>query len=124
MTVDPRLLRSFVALADELHFGRAAQRLHVAQPALSQQIRRLEVQLGTPLFARTRRRVELTEAGAAILPRAREAVAAAASVEEIGRGFSRGERGRLRLGISPGAHYLAQALLSEFAALQPHVRVR
>jgi DNA-binding transcriptional LysR family regulator len=124
MTVDPRLLRSFVVLADELHFSRAAARLHVAQPALSQQIRRLEDQVGVALFARTRRRVELTEAGAAMLPPARAAVEAAATAAEVGRGFARGEHGELRLGISPGAHYLAQALLAEFAAARPGVRVR
>ncbi|HWM10066.1 MAG TPA: LysR family transcriptional regulator, partial [Solirubrobacteraceae bacterium] len=54
MTLDPRLLRPFVVLADELHFGRAAERLHVSQPALSQQVARLERQLGVRLFARTR----------------------------------------------------------------------
>jgi DNA-binding transcriptional LysR family regulator len=124
MTVDPRLLRPFVALADELHFGRAAERLHVTQPALSQQIARLERQLGVQLFTRTRTRVELTEAGAAMLGSARMAVEAAAAAEEIGRGYARGESGELRLGISPGAHYLAQTLLAEFARRRPNVRVR
>src|ERR687890_275003 len=61
MTLDPRLLRPFVVLTEELHFGRAAQRLHVTQPALSQQVQRLEGQLGVELFARTRARVVLAE---------------------------------------------------------------
>jgi DNA-binding transcriptional LysR family regulator len=124
MTADPRLLRPFVALAEELHFGRAAERLHVTQPALSQQIARLERQLGVELFARTRTRVELTEAGAAMLTPARAAIAAAAAAEEVGRGYARGDRGELRLGISPGAHYLAQAWLAEFGDRHPKVRVR
>jgi len=124
MTLDPRLLRPFVVLAEELHFGRAAERLHITQPGLSQQIRRLEAQLGTPLFARTRRSVELTEAGAAALRPARAAVEAAAAASDAARAHALGERGELRLGLSPGLHYLAQALLSEFARRRPAVRVR
>ena len=123
MTCDPRLLRSFVVLADELHFGRASARLHIAQPALSQQIKRLEQQLGVPLFARTRARVELTEAGAAVLVSARASVEAADAVAETARSHARGEQGELRLGLSPGAHYVAQALLAEFARRRPRVRV-
>jgi DNA-binding transcriptional LysR family regulator len=121
---DPRLLRPFVALADELHFGRAAERLHVTQPALSQQIARLERQLGVKLFDRTRAHVELTEAGAAMLPAARTAVESAAAAEEIARSHAHGEAGELRLGLSPGAHYVAQPLLAEFARQRPNVRVR
>src|SRR5215211_1915718 len=124
MNGDPRLLRPFVVLAEELHFGRAAERLDITQPALSQQIKRLELQLGVRLFARTRARVDLTEAGAAVLAPARVAVGAAATIDELARGFRRGELGELRLGISPGAHYMAQTLLSEFARRRPKVRVR
>lgn len=124
MKCDPRLLPSFVVLAEELHFGRAAARLHIAQPALSQQIGRLERQLGVTLFARTKRRVELTEVGAAVLAPARASVDAAAAVGEEARGFAAGERGELRLGVSPGAHYTAQRLLTAFAHRAPGVRVR
>jgi DNA-binding transcriptional LysR family regulator len=124
MSADPRLLRSFVALADELHFGRAARRLDITQPALSQQVKRLELQLGVRLFARTRARVELTEAGAAVLAPARVAADATDTIDELGRGFSQGELGELRLGLSPGAHYLAQTVLAEFTRRRPKVRVR
>ena len=121
---DPRLLRSFVALADELHFGRAAERLHVTQPALSQQIARLERQLGVRLFDRTRAHVELTDAGSDMLAPARTAVEAADAAIEVARAHAGGERGELLLGLSPGAHYLAQPLLAEFARRRPRVRVR
>lgn len=74
MNVDLRLIPSFVVLAEERHFGRAAERLHIATPALSQQIKRLETQLGTPLLSRSSRDVQLTEAGQALLIPAREAL--------------------------------------------------
>ena len=119
MTLDPRLLRPFVVLAEELHFGRAAQRLHVTQPALSQQVKRLEEQLGVGLFARTRARVEPTEAGEALLGPARAAVDAAAETERVAAELAGAERGRLRIGISPGTHELAQRVLAELRARRP-----
>src|SRR4051794_41835388 len=85
MRPDARLLASFVTLADELHFGRAAARLDLTQPALSQQIKRLELQLGVELFARTRNSVALTAAGEAALPHARAAGEAAASAGDAAR---------------------------------------
>lgn len=124
MSLDPRLLRSFVVLAEELHFSRAAERLHMTQPALSQQIRRLELQLGVEVFERTRASVRLSDGGRAILGVARSAVGAAASVEEIAAAVARGEHGELRLGFSPGLHYVAQAVLAEAGRRFPDVRTR
>ena len=120
MDLDARLLRSFVVLAETLHFGRAAERLHLTQPTLSQQIGRLERQLGVTLLERSSRHVELSQAGAAVLEHARAAVAAATAVDAIAREHAEGRRGELRLGFSPGVHYLAQGILAE---LGPEVRV-
>lgn len=98
-------LRYFVAVADELHFGRAAERLHMAQPPLSQQIRVLETELGVVLLDRTTRRVELTAAGALLLPEARRLVAQADAVERLMVDHASGEAGSVRLGFVDSSSY-------------------
>ncbi len=113
-----RHLRYFVAVAEELHFGRAAQRLHIAQPPLSQQIRRLEVELGVGLFHRTHRRVELTDAGRAFLVEARLTLAQAERAAEVASRAARGEVGQLIVG------YMASAELNVFPRLLPAFRKR
>jgi DNA-binding transcriptional LysR family regulator len=95
-----RHLRYFVAVAEELHFTRAALRLNIAQPPLSQQIRALEQELGVQLFARTRRSVALTDAGHALLERAREVLAVTRSLPGELQRVARGEVGQLRIGFS------------------------
>jgi DNA-binding transcriptional LysR family regulator len=122
--LDPRLLRAFTVLAEELHFGRAAQRLYVAQPAVSQQLQRLEDQLGVRLFERSTQHVSLTPEGEAILPFARQAVAAAAGVERAARAAAGSEQTTLDVGLSPGVHYLAERVLARLAESAPGVRVR
>src|SRR5215216_1612531 len=124
MTLDPRLLRAFVVLAEELHFGRAAARLYVTQPALSQQIARLERQLDVRLLDRSPHHVRLSEAGQALLEPARRAVRATHAAEAAARAFADGHEGELTLGFSPGAHYIAQAALAELTRQRPAVRVR
>jgi DNA-binding transcriptional LysR family regulator len=102
MAIELRLLRYFAVVAEELHVGHAAARLFISQPALSQQIRALEEQVGVPLFIRHPRGVELTEAGEALLQEAREVLSRAdrleATVEELSRGHTTG----LRVGLPPG----------------------
>jgi DNA-binding transcriptional LysR family regulator len=119
--LDLRLVEYFVAVAEELHFGRAAQRLHIAQPSLSHQIRRLEQQLGVTLLLRTSRRVALTEAGQALLVEGRRLLAQsqrvtrtvrAASTETITVGF-----------YGSAASQILPGLLRAFAQTHPHVEV-
>jgi len=100
-----RHLRYFVAVAEELHFGRAAARLRIAQPPLSRQIRDLERELGTPLFERVARGVELTPAGEAFLPEARLTLAQAERAQRTAQRAARGETGRLRVGFVEAATY-------------------
>jgi len=102
-----RHLRYFVAVAEELHFGRAAERLHIAQPPLSRQIRDLEREVGTPLFERVARGVELTAAGHAFLPEARLTLAQAERARRTAQRAARGEIGRLRVGFVEAATYSA-----------------
>lgn len=98
-------LRYFVAVADELHFGRAAARLHMAQPPLSQQIRLLENELGSDLFDRTTRSVSLTTAGETLYPEAQRLLAQADAVERLMAEHEAGESGHLRLGFVDSASY-------------------
>jgi len=120
---ETRHLRYFLALAEELHFGRAAQRLHIAQPALSQQIRQLEKIIGVELFQRTSRSVRLTEAGATFQQRARDLLGRlAADVNEAGR-IGRGEAGRLDVAFSGSAAAIVSEHLRAFSRLRPDVQV-
>ncbi|WP_420125902.1 LysR substrate-binding domain-containing protein [Longimicrobium sp.] len=103
MTPDLRQLRYFVAVAEELHFSRAARRLHMAQPPLSQQINELERKLGVQLFVRSTRRVELTPAGSAFLAGARRVLAEADRAVEVAQRASRGEMETLRVSFADAA---------------------
>jgi DNA-binding transcriptional LysR family regulator len=117
-----RHLRYFIAVAEELHFGRAAKRLHMAQPPLSQQIRALELELGVTLLARTQRSVRLTEPGRLFLAEARRTVAQAEHAMMVARRAGRGEGGRLRVGFLSTAMYgRLPAIIRAFTAEHPHV---
>jgi DNA-binding transcriptional LysR family regulator len=111
--VELRHLRYFLAVAEERHFGRAAERLHIAQPPLSQQIRRFEAELGEPLFYRTTRSVELAPAGEALLERAPAILAAVDAAVDDARRAARGEYGRLSIGFTGSSTY---AMLPSLAA--------
>jgi DNA-binding transcriptional LysR family regulator len=100
-----RHLRYFVAVAEELHFGRAAQRLHMAQPPLSQQIRSLEREVGVPLLERTHRRVRLTAAGAAFYDEARSILDHVKLAVQLAQRAGHGEIGRLAIGFVGSAMY-------------------
>ncbi|HEY0637398.1 MAG TPA: LysR family transcriptional regulator [Pseudonocardiaceae bacterium] len=118
-------MRLFLALAEELHFGRAARRMLLTQPALSQQIRALEDRLGVDLLQRSSRRVELTPAGHALVPEARALLMALDHLQGVAATVARVARGHLRLGAIGGEAAMPYtiAILSELATRHPGVTV-
>lgn len=119
-----RHLRYFVTLAEELHFGRAAERLHIAQPPLSQQIRQLETELGFELFHRTKRKVQLTEAGQVFLDEVQQIFKQLEQAIQVGRQTSRGEMGQLVVGFVSSAPYnILPKILRTFRSSVPEVRL-
>jgi DNA-binding transcriptional LysR family regulator len=125
MIMELRHLRYFVVLAEELHFSRAAQRLGISQPPLSQQIRVLEDTLKARLFERTNRRVELTEAGRALLVEARATLDQAERAVAVVGEAQRGEIGELRIGFAPSAPLIVPftATILAFRKAAPGVRL-
>ena len=124
MNLELRQLRHFVAVAEEMHFGRAAQRLHMTQPPLSQSIQALEAMLGTPLFARTSRSVTLTPAGAALLPHVRQLLHDAQALPDLARRAAAGESGRLALAFVSTADYsVLPSFLHQFRTAYPQVQI-
>lgn len=124
MNIELRQLRHFVAVAEEMHFGRAAQRLHMTQPPLSQSIQALESMLGTPLFARTSRSVTLTPAGAALLPHARQLLHDVLALPDLAQRAAAGESGRLSLAFVSTADYsVLPPFLHRFRAAYPQVQI-
>ena len=128
-SVDFRQFRYFIAVAEELHFGRAAERLHIAQSGLSQQILKLERSAGVQLLSRDRRGVELTDAGRVFLDHARQAVELADRAMTSPHLAERGKRGSLRvgttiLGMPPMAGRLVQAFEARFPDVEVDLRPR
>ncbi|WP_449430751.1 LysR substrate-binding domain-containing protein [Pseudomonas putida] len=103
-----RHLRYFIAVAEELHFGRAAQQLGISQPPLSQQIQALEQELGARLFERTNRRVELSEAGRLFLEEARQVLAQVEKAADVARRAQLGELGELKIGFTSSAPFVSK----------------
>src|SRR4051812_46463949 len=119
-----RHLRYFLAVAEELHFGRAAARLGIAQPPLSQQIQRLERLLETPLFERTSRRVQLTEAGRSLVDGAKRLLSQAGDVAESARRAGRGETGALTVAFASSVMFLSlPTIIRRFRARYPEVHL-
>src|SRR4051812_49290650 len=124
MAIELRLLRYFAVVAEELHMGHAAARLYISQPALSQQVRVLEDQVGLPLFVRHPRGVALTEAGEALLREARELLERSEKLEKTVDDLRRGASETLRIALPPGApSTLLPDLLAPLRATRPEASV-
>lgn len=124
MDPETRLLRYFLAVAEELNFTRAATKLHIAQPSLSAQIRQLEAQLGVVLLRRSTRAVALTEAGQALVDRGPAALAGMEQAWESARQAGRGDAGTLRLAYTLSAgHDTAPQLIQALHEANPHITV-
>jgi DNA-binding transcriptional LysR family regulator len=121
--MEMRDLRSFVLLAQQLHFGRTARLLHVSQPALTKQIRRVEEDLGCSLFERGKHGTKLTSAGEQFLEEARPIVTGFDRLVASGRGLARGERGRLRLGFGFHTFELVPRLIARLRRMAPGVQI-
>ena len=122
---DRRQLRYFIAVAEDLHFGRAAQRLHISQPPLSQQIAALEADLGVKLFMRTKRKVEITPAGTQFLKDARAILNEMKQAGGRARAAAEGITGTLRLGLNYTAPLspILSGIMHRYAKLYPDVRL-
>lgn len=120
-----RHLRYFLAIAEELHFTRAADRLGIGQPPLSQQIKQLEEELGTQLFLRETRSVSLTESGRAFLPHAQASIREAEQAIMAAKRAMRGEQGQIRIGFTSAASFNPNvpAIISSFREAYPDVEL-
>jgi DNA-binding transcriptional LysR family regulator len=124
MPIELRLLRYFAVVAEELHVGHAAARLYISQPALSQQIRALEDQVGLPLFVRHPRGVALTEAGEALLQEARDVLDRSDRLEKTVEDLRRGVTATLRIAVPPGApSTLLPELVAPLRARRPEASI-
>lgn len=124
MNIELRQLRYFVTVAEELHFGKAALRLHMTQPPLSQTIQALEELLGASLFERNRRGVALTPAGLALLPEARRMLAQSQELPQLVQRAAAGEVGRLTLAFISSADYsVLPPFLRAYRAAYPQVQI-
>lgn len=126
MNIELRHLRYFIAVAEELHFGRAAQRLHISQPPLSQQIMQLEAETGAQLFNRTNRSVQLTPAGSQFLQDARAILLQVEQATQRAARLHRGEEGELRIGFTSSAAFIGvmSDALYVFRQRWPNVHVQ
>lgn len=117
-------MQSFVAVAEELHFGRAAVRLHISQPPLTKQIQQLEQAMGVRLLERTKRKVELTAAGRVFLDKARAVLHQTGQAVELARKAGRGETGHLSVGFIDAAIYsVVPAIVRQFTERYPEVEL-